>query len=115
MKCQKQLKVSISLIQGLLARDGWEPKQRNALERTLKNLRLLRRLNRKEQTKGLVLLREIIEDWESTSTEMYRLHSSRVRFSCIVLCVGVVNRVLDMPAVCVLRTSPQSAVCQTLR
>ena len=62
MKQQKQLKVSIVLIQGMLARDGWEPKQKNALERALKNLHILCRLPQKQQIKGLALLREIIEE-----------------------------------------------------
>jgi hypothetical protein len=50
----------------MLARDGWEPKQKNALERALKNLRLYRRLPSKDQAKGQALLRELIEELVKT-------------------------------------------------
>jgi hypothetical protein len=66
MKKQRQLKASIALIQGVLDRDGWEPKQRNALERAVKNLRLYRRLPSKEQAKAQALLRQLLEELVKT-------------------------------------------------
>ncbi len=62
MKRQRDLRASIACIQALLAQDGLEPEQKNALVKALKALKLIRRKTNPSKEDFYVVVRQITEE-----------------------------------------------------
>ena len=71
MKKQRDLNVSIGLIQTLLTRDGLEPGQMNALENALKTIKQLRRSSSLDKVSTYQAVRTITEELVKAFVKRY--------------------------------------------